>query len=150
MGGPQAHVKSEPGQCIMKKRPGSEGRSCDGRSDCNGESGAKEPQKDIGKSAREWHFDLEGKDNRWQKYFPPRRQLESVIETKASSILQFLHGLREMHGTWVAWLYDLPQPQVQQIVVCNPRRNALLKEGSKSDKVDARKVDARKLAANDL
>jgi hypothetical protein len=30
----------------------------------NGESGAKEPQKDIGKSAREWHFDLEGKDNR--------------------------------------------------------------------------------------
>jgi hypothetical protein len=123
-------VKSEPGQCIMKKRPGSEGRSCDGRSDCNGESGAKEPQKDIGKSAREWHFYLEGKDNRWQKYFPPRRQLESVIETKASSILQFLHGLREMHGTWVAWLYDLPQPQVQQIVVCNPRHNALLKEGS--------------------
>jgi hypothetical protein len=52
------------GQCIMKKRPASEGRSCDGRSNCNGESGAKEPQKDIGKSAREWHFDLEGKDNR--------------------------------------------------------------------------------------
>src|SRR5260370_24422969 len=51
-------------QCIMKKRPASEGRSCDGRSNCNGESGAKEPQKDIGKSAREWHFDLEGKDNR--------------------------------------------------------------------------------------
>jgi hypothetical protein len=24
----------------------------------------KEPQKDIGKSAREWHFDLEGEDNR--------------------------------------------------------------------------------------
>jgi hypothetical protein len=45
----------------MKKRPGSEGRSCDGRSNCNGETGAKEPQKDIGKSAREWHFDLEGK-----------------------------------------------------------------------------------------
>jgi hypothetical protein len=42
----------------MKKRRGSEGRSCDG------ESGAKEPQKDIGKSAREWHFDREGKDNR--------------------------------------------------------------------------------------
>ena len=26
------------------------------------------------------------------------------------------------------------------LVVCNPRRNALLKEGSKSDKVDARKL----------
>jgi hypothetical protein len=29
---------------------------------------------------------------------------------------------------------------VQHIVVCNPRRNALLKEGSKSDQVDARKL----------
>src|SRR6201981_870740 len=72
--------------------------------------------------------------------------MESVIETKASSILQFLHGLRgQLHvtweeGTWAAWLYDLLQPQVQHIVVCNPRRNALLKEGSKSDKVDAQKL----------
>src|SRR5438309_6663240 len=72
--------------------------------------------------------------------------MESVIETKASSILQFRHGLRgELHvtweeGTWAAWLYDLLQPQVQHIVVCNPRRNAFLKEGSKSDKVDARKL----------
>ena len=36
--------------------------------------------------------------------------------------------------------YDLLQPHVQHIVVCNPRRNALLKEGSKSDKVDAQKL----------
>jgi len=48
----------------MKKRPASEGRRYDGPSNCNGESGAKEPQKDIGKWAREWHFDLEGKDER--------------------------------------------------------------------------------------
>ena len=66
--------------------------------------------------------------------------METIVETKASSILQFLHGLRgELHvtweeGTWAAWLYDLLQPQVQQVVVCNPRRNALLKEGSKSDR----------------
>jgi Transposase len=76
--------------------------------------------------------------------------METILETKASSILQFLHGLRgELHvtweeGTWAAWLYDLLQPQVQEVVVCNPRRNALLnallKEGSKSDKVDARKL----------
>src|SRR5512140_2088768 len=32
------------------------------------------------------------------------------------------------------------EPQVEEVVVCNPRRNALLKEGSKSDKVDARKL----------
>ena len=72
--------------------------------------------------------------------------METILETKASSILQFIHGLRgELHvtweeGTWAAWLYDLLQPQVHEILVCNPRRNALLKEGSKSDKVDARKL----------
>jgi hypothetical protein len=43
-------------------------------------------------------------------------------------------------GTWAAWLYDVLQPHVQEVVVCNPRRNALLKEGSKSDKVDTRKL----------
>jgi hypothetical protein len=43
-------------------------------------------------------------------------------------------------GTWAAWLYDVLSPRLQEIVVCNPRRNALLKEGSKSDKVDARKL----------
>ena len=72
--------------------------------------------------------------------------MESVVETKASSILQFIHGLRgELHvtweeGTWAAWLYDLLQPQVRQVLVCDPRRNALLKEGNKSDKIDARKL----------
>src|SRR5271169_7058772 len=58
--------------------------------------------------------------------------METILETKASSILQFIHGLRgELHvtweeGTWAAWLYDVLQPQVQEVVVCNPRRNALL------------------------
>src|SRR6476619_7752508 len=72
--------------------------------------------------------------------------METIVETKASSILQVIHGLRgELHvtweeGSWAAWLYDLLQPQVQHMVVCNPRRNALLKEGSKSDKVDAGKL----------
>jgi hypothetical protein len=64
--------------------------------------------------------------------------MESIVETKASSILQFIHGLRgELHvtweeGTWAAWLYDLLKPQVHEVLVCNPRRNALLKEGSKN------------------
>ncbi len=72
--------------------------------------------------------------------------METVIETKSSSLLQFFHGLRgELHvtweeGTWAAWLYDLLQPRVEEVLVCNPRRNALLKEGSKSDKVDAHKL----------
>jgi hypothetical protein len=57
--------------------------------------------------------------------------MESIVETKAGSLLQFIHGLRgELHvtweeGTWAAWLYDLLKPQVQ-VLVCDPRRNALL------------------------
>ena len=38
------------------------------------------------------------------------------------------------------WLYDLLKPHVQEVLVCDPRRNALLKEGNKSDKIDARKL----------
>src|ERR1700757_3221856 len=72
--------------------------------------------------------------------------MESIVETKVSSILQFIHGLRgELHiswkeGTWAAWLYDLLKPHVRQVLVCDPRRNALLKDGNKSDKIDARKL----------
>ncbi|MGA2860047.1 MAG: transposase [Candidatus Sulfotelmatobacter sp.] len=73
--------------------------------------------------------------------------MESIVETKASSILQFIQGLRgDLHvtweeGTWAAWLYDLLQPQVARVLVCDPRRNALLKEGNKSDKVDRKLAD---------
>ena len=72
--------------------------------------------------------------------------MESVIETKSSTILQFIQGLRGdlyvtfEEGTWAAWLYDLLRPHVTNIVVCDPRRNALLNEGSKSDRIDARKL----------
>ena len=37
-------------------------------------------------------------------------------------------------------MYDLIKPHVTELIVCNPRRNALLKEGSKSDRIDARKL----------
>ena len=79
--------------------------------------------------------------------------MECTIETKAITILDFLKGLRgSLHvtleeGTWAAWLYDLVKPHVTELVVCNPRRNALLKEGSKSDRIDARKL-AELLRAN--
>ena len=72
--------------------------------------------------------------------------MECVIETKASTILQFFQGLSGSlqvtfeEGTWAAWLYDLLKPHVTELVVCNPRKNALLKEGSKSDRIDARKL----------
>ena len=53
-----------------------------------------------------------------------RLVMESIVETKTSSILQFIHGLRgELHvtreeGTWAAWLYDLLKPQVHRQLVC--------------------------------
>jgi hypothetical protein len=72
--------------------------------------------------------------------------MDSVVGAKAGTILQFIHGLcGELYvtleeGTWAAWLYDLLRPHVTNIVVCDPRRNSLLKEGSKSDRIDARKL----------
>ena len=67
--------------------------------------------------------------------------MECVIETKANIILQFVDGLRgNLHvtfeeGTSAGWFYDLLKPHVTKVVVCNPRRNALLKEGNKSDRI---------------
>jgi Transposase len=72
--------------------------------------------------------------------------MECVIETKASTILRFIHGWRgDLHvtfeeGTWAAWLYDLLKPHVTEVVVCNPRKMALLKDGSKSDRIDECKL----------
>jgi hypothetical protein len=72
--------------------------------------------------------------------------MQSVIATHATSILDFLRGLRgTLHvtfkeGTHSAWLYDLLVRRVAHLVVCNPRQNALLKAGNKSDSIDARKL----------
>src|SRR5271155_976283 len=72
--------------------------------------------------------------------------MECVIEAKANMILQFIDGLRgDVHvtfeeGTWAAWLYDLLKPHVTRLIVCDPRRNALLLEGNQTDRVDARKL----------
>ena len=71
---------------------------------------------------------------------------ESIIETKAASILEFIRGIRGSvwitfeEGTSAAWLYDLLKPHVTKVLVCNPRKNALLKAGNKNDRVDARKL----------
>jgi len=81
--------------------------------------------------------------------------MESILETEAATILQFFAGLRGNlavtfeEGTWSAWLYDLLNPHVEKLVVCNPRKNALLKDGNKSDRIDARKL-AELLRGNQL
>ena len=43
-------------------------------------------------------------------------------------------------GTCAAWLHDLLKPHVTQVLVCDPRKNALLKAGNKNDRIDARKL----------
>ncbi|MGA2921883.1 MAG: transposase [Candidatus Sulfotelmatobacter sp.] len=81
--------------------------------------------------------------------------MESILETEAATILQFFAGLRGTlsvtfeEGTWSVWLYDLLNPHVDKLVVCNPRKNALLKDGNKSDRIDARKL-AELLRGNQL
>lgn len=81
--------------------------------------------------------------------------MESILETKAATILEFFAGLRGTlsvtfeEGTWAAWLYDLLKPRVANLVVCNPRKIALLKDGNKSDRIDARKL-AESLRTNQL
>jgi hypothetical protein len=42
----------------------------------------------------------------------------------------------------------LLKPHVAKLVVCNPRKNALLKQGNKSDKIDARKLAGARRAAS--
>jgi transposase len=72
--------------------------------------------------------------------------MESILETKAETILQFIHGLRgSLHvafeeGTCAAWLHSLLKSQVTHVLACDPRKNALLKVGNKSDRVDSRKL----------
>jgi hypothetical protein len=59
--------------------------------------------------------------------------MESIIETKAITILQSVQRLcgnlrlTFEEGSWAARLYDLPKPYVTRMVVCNPHRNAYLK-----------------------
>jgi hypothetical protein len=68
---------------------------------------------------------------------------ECILETKAETSLPFICGLRgSLHvaleaGTGAAWLHDLVKPHVTEVLVCDPRKNALLKTGKKNDWIDA-------------
>src|SRR5918999_984791 len=71
---------------------------------------------------------------------------ESVVETSAATVLDSLKGLRGRvkvtfeEGTHAAWLYDVLKATKAEVIVCDPRKNRLLRDGNKSDKVDARKL----------
>ena len=59
--------------------------------------------------------------------------MECLLETKASTIVEFIQGLHGTlsltfeEGTSAAWLHDLLKPHVSRLVVCDPRKAALLK-----------------------
>ena len=73
--------------------------------------------------------------------------MESVVETSAATILDLVKGLRGQvevtfeEGTHAAWLYDVLKRTKTKVIVCDPRKNRLLNDGSKSDKMDARKLN---------
>ena len=62
--------------------------------------------------------------------------MESILETKSSTILEFLGGLRGTlsvtfeEGTWAAWLYDLLKPHVAHVLACNRARTQRSTKGT--------------------
>jgi len=69
-----------------------------------------------------------------------------VLETSAARVRSYLKGLKGRvfvtfeEGTQAQWLYDVVQPLVTEVIVCDPRQNRLLAAGNKSDRIDAQKL----------
>jgi len=62
--------------------------------------------------------------------------MECLLETKGSTIVEFVRGLQGTlsltfeEGTYAAWLHDVLKPHVSRLVVCDPRKSSLLKDGN--------------------
>jgi transposase len=75
-----------------------------------------------------------------------KQVLETMVATEVAAIVRLLESLSGPlrvtfeEGTQAAWLYEVIRTYVTEVIVCDPRRNKLLEEGSKADKVDARKL----------
>lgn len=75
-----------------------------------------------------------------------KRVLDTIVATEAQAIMRFIQGVSgTLHVTFeettqAAWLYEVVRTQVAEVIVCDPRRNKLLSEGSKGDKPDAWKL----------
>jgi transposase len=81
--------------------------------------------------------------------------METFLPTRAVELREFFKGLKgTIHvaleeGTQATWLYDLIEPLVKEVVVCDPRRNKLIQTGNKGDRIDAQKL-ARLLRLGEL
>src|SRR5215831_19125559 len=68
--------------------------------------------------------------------------LETIVDTQVASIIRLVQSLSgPLHVTFeetaqAEWLYEIVRHFVAEVIVCDPRRNKLLSEGSKGDKVD--------------
>jgi transposase len=75
-----------------------------------------------------------------------KRIAQAIIETKITTIRDFFKGLSgTIHatfeeGTQANWMYDILQPLVSELIVCNPIHNRLLAAGNKADAIDADKL----------
>ena len=71
---------------------------------------------------------------------------ETIVATQEAALIRLVENLAgPLHVTFeettqAAWLYQLLRAYAAEVVVCDPRRNKLLSEGSKGDKTDARKL----------
>lgn len=80
--------------------------------------------------------------------FQGKQVMDVSVETQAATLVDFLRGLRDSlyltleGGNFAAWLAEVLSPHVRQLIVCNPRRNARLESGHKSDRIDACKLAA--------
>ncbi len=65
--------------------------------------------------------------------------LETVVPTEGAALIRFLQSLQgRLRVTFeecgqAGWLYELVRGDVAEVIVCDPRRNRLLGEGSKAD-----------------
>src|SRR5215831_17380246 len=72
--------------------------------------------------------------------------LETMVPTEAAAIIRLVRSLSgPLRVTFeetrqAAWLHEVIRAYVTEVIVCDPRRNKLLEDGSKADKVDARKL----------
>jgi transposase len=75
-----------------------------------------------------------------------KQVLETTVATEAATLIRLMESVSgPLHvtfeeGTQAAWLYEVVRAYAKDVIVCDPRRNRLLEEGSKGDKPDARKL----------
>ena len=75
-----------------------------------------------------------------------KRVLETMVATEAGPLRRLMDSMSgPLHVTLeecgqAAWVHEVVRTQVAEVVVCDPRRNKLLLDGSKADRVDARKL----------